>query len=620
MTGAAESLPGATWLGGGRCRFRVWAPDNEEVTLHLLEPEERRIPMEPGPRGYHQTLVEGVSERTLYLYGLSGGVERPDPASRHQPRGVHGPSRVVNPSFAWDDEAFRAPRTSDLVLYEIHVGTFTREGTFDAVVEHLDDLRELGITALEIMPVAQFPGSRNWGYDGASPWAVQNSYGGPEGLRRLVQACHRKGLAVHLDVVYNHLGPEGNYLAAFGPYFTQAYRTPWGPAVNFDGPGSDEVRAFFLGNALHWIREHHVDGLRLDALHAIIDRSAKPFLEELAEAVDEESERTGRTLLVVGEDNRNDPRLAMSRDQGGIGLHGLWSDDFHHALHTLITEESQGYYQDFGELADLERAFSHRFVYDGRYSPFRGHRYGRPAQDLPSDRFVVFVQNHDQIGNRLRGDRLSALVRLRTLVRPEALRLAAMAVILSPYVPLLFMGEEYGELAPFPYFTSHSDPRLAEAVREGRKEEFAGFGWEEDAPDPQDEGTFRSACLQRALKDKPGHRGLLALHRRLLSLRREHPALGSRRAEDLETIRQERDRVLVVKRRQGPVEGALVFRFASGNEPVSLPLGPGRWRRVLDTQEERWEGPGTLVPEVVESGGMVTLDLGPWSGLFLERG
>ncbi len=614
-----ETLPGATWLGDGRCRFRLWAPGREGVTLRILEPEERRIPMKPMSRGYHQVVAEEVSEETLYLYELPGGLQRPDPASRHQPQGVHGPSRVVNPSFPWDDGLFQAPGTRDLVLYEIHVGTFTPEGTFGAVEEHLEDLRELGITAVEIMPVAQFPGSRNWGYDGASLWAVQDSYGGPDGLRHLVRACHRKGLAVHLDVVYNHLGPEGNYLAAFGPYFTEAYHTPWGAAVNLDGPGSDEVRAFLLANALHWIREYHVDGLRLDAIHAIIDRSAKPFLEELAEAVDEESKRSSRNLLVLGEDNRNDSRLVRSRAEGGTGLHGVWSDDFHHALHTLVTKERQGYYRDFGDLLELERAFSERFAYGGRYSPFREHSYGRPARDLPADRFVVFAQNHDQIGNRLRGDRLSTLARNDTLARPGALRMVAMAVLLSPYVPLLFMGEEYGELAPFPYFTSHSDPELVEAVRRGRKEEFAGFGWEEDSPDPQDEETFRSAFLQRGLKEMKGHRGLLALHRHLLALRREHPALASRRAEDLETSRQDRDRVLLVRRRHGSIEGALVFRFASGMGRVSLPLDAGSWRRVLDTQEERWEGPGSRVPLNVESRGVLTVEMGPWSGLFLER-
>jgi maltooligosyltrehalose trehalohydrolase len=604
---------GATWLGDGRCRFRVWAPLHEEVILHILEPEERLVPMMRAPRGYHQATLEGLAPGSLYLYALANGRERPDPASRHQPQGVHGPSRVVDPGFPWEDDGFRAPEMQDLVLYEMHVGTFTSAGTFDGAAAHLQELRDLGITAVELMPVAQFPGERNWGYDGASLWAVQESYGGPHGLRRFVQACHRVGLAVHLDVVYNHLGPEGNYLGEFGPYFTDAYRTPWGSAVNFDGPGSDEVRQFFLGNALHWIREYHVDGLRLDAIHAIIDRSAKPFLEELAEAVDEESARTGRSILVVGESNRNDARLVERRDHGGTGLHGVWTDDFHHALHTLLTGESQGYYMDFGTLADLESAYRDRFAYAGRYSEFRRRRHGRSARHLPSHRFVVFAQNHDQVGNRLKGDRLGALV------PPEALRLAAAVVLLSPYVPLLFMGEEYGETAPFPYFTSHTDPELAEAVRQGRKKEFSAFEWEGDPPDPQARSTFRSAVLNHELRNRPGHRSLLDLHGELLRMRRDHPALSSREPEDLDTYRDDGARLLVPVRRSGDDCCVLLFHFSGSRARVSVPLQAGRWRRVLDTGEEVWGGGGASVPDTVESSGEVSLTLEPWAAVMLER-
>jgi len=610
---SADPLPGATWLGGGRCRFRVWAPARHEVAVRLLEPGDRVVPLGPCERGYHEAVVEDVAPGALYLIRLEDGVERPDPASRHQPRGVHGPSGVVDPTFAWDDDGFRPPAARDLVLYELHVGTFTVEGTFDAAIGHLDALRDLGITAVELMPVAQFPGDRNWGYDGAYLWAVHDGYGGPDGLRRLVRACHRRGLAVHLDVVYNHLGPEGSYLADFAPYFTDVFRTPWGAAVNFDGPGSDEVRAYFTANAQHWVREYHVDGLRLDAIHAIYDQSAVPFLEELAERVATESARRGRKVTVAGETNRNDARLVEEPGRGGTGLDAIWSDDLHHALHTLLTGESRGYYGDFGRLADLELALRDRFAYAGRYSPFRRRTYGRPARHLPADRFVVFAQNHDQVGNRPSGDRLSALV------PTAAQRLAATVVLLSPYVPLLFMGEEYGETAPFPYFTSHGDPALVEAVRKGRKEEFAEFAWGTEPPDPQDEATFRSAHLDRRLGERRGHRGLFALHHELLRMRREHPALASRRAEDLTTFRDDGAGVLAVKRRSSGAECLLIFRFAAGSARFAPPLDAGTWRRVLDTAEERWDGPGATVPETLEAGAKPSIELGAWAGVMLER-
>ena len=383
--------------------------------------------------------------------------------------------------------------------------------------------------------------------------------------------------------------------------------------MNFDGPGSDEVRAFFLQNALHWIREYRVDGFRLDAIHAIMDRSAFTFLEELSEAVAEESARTGRRILLVGESNRNDARLVEERSEGGIGLNGIWSDDFHHSLHTLVTGEEQGYYRDFGELSDLETTYRDRFAFARRYSAFRGCTYGRPARHLPGDRFVAFSQNHDQVGNRLRGDRLS------TLLPPEAQRLVASVLLLSPFVPLLFMGEEYGEPAPFPYFTSHTDPELAKAVREGRKREFAGFAWEGDPPDPQAESTFHSARLQRHLRGEQPHRGLLALHRELLRLRREHPALESLVADDVDTFRDDEHRLLMVSRRNGDLRAVLLFHFGADPCPVTAPLAKGRWRRVLDTGEERWGGRGASVPEIVEANGAATLRLGPWAGVFLER-
>jgi maltooligosyltrehalose trehalohydrolase len=421
--------------------------------------------------------------------------------------------------FIWADGAWKGLAVRDLVIYELHVGTFAPKGTFDAVIARLEQLRDLGITAIELMPIAEFPGKRNWGYDGVSLYAPQSSYGGPEALRRLVNAAHQAGLAVILDAVYNHLGPEGNYLRDFGPYFTDKYRTLWGEGWNLDGPDSDEVRRYLLDNALYWITEFHLDGLRLDAADTIVDQGATHLLEELATSVHRQAALLGRRISVIAETAANDPRFVRSQEKGGYGLDAQWSDDLHHAVHVALTREQNGYYADFGGVAPVAKALAERFVNDGRYSSFRRRRHGRPAVDLPTDRFVICVQNHDQVGNRARGERLS------TLVSAEALRLAAAILLLSPYVPLLFMGEEYGESHPFLYFVSHGDPKLVEAVREGRRREFAGFQWSGEIPDPQAESTFEASRLDWAAAGRQPHAQLRALYHDLLQLRRVHPAL-----------------------------------------------------------------------------------------------
>jgi len=606
---------GATCLGDGRCAFCVWAPRAENIAVHLVAPRERLVPLTRGERGYHYGVAAEVEPGSLYFYLLDGRKERPDPASRHQPQGVHGPSQVVDlRTFPWSDHCWFGPARQNLVFYELHVGTFTPEGTFDAVIPCLEELRELGVTAVELMPVAQFPGNRNWGYDGVYPFAAQNSYGGPAGLRRLVDACHRHGLAVFLDVVYNHLGPEGNYLNDFGPYFTYRYRTPWGMALNFDGPGSDEVRRFFIENALFWITEFHVDGLRLDAVHAITDKSALPFLEELAAAVHRQAERLGRRVYVIAESDLNDPRIIRPRTLGGFGMDAQWNDDFHHALRALLTGERRGYYGDFGRLTQLARAFTEGYVYTGQYSAYRQRRHGRRPQPAGGDQFVVFAQNHDQVGNRAKGERLSALVPF------AGLKLAAGAVLLSPFLPLLFMGEEYGETAPFQYFTSHTDPALAKAVREGRREEFAAFAWAEgEVPDPQDEAVFRRSMLQRELRRQGRHRTLFEFYRELLRLRRELPALADLNTENLEAIPYEHEQVLFVRRWCGDSAACLIFSFNDGGVTVALPVSAGRWRKRLDAAEERWLGGGSTVPDTVISSGEVTLDLSPYACILFER-
>ena len=443
------------------------------------------------------------------------------------------------------------------------------------------------------MPVAQFPGSRNWGYDGVFPYAAQGTYGGPEGLRRFVDAAHAAGLAVILDVVYNHLGPEGNVLEAYGPYFTDRYRTPWGRAVNYDDADSDEVRRYVLDNARHWIVEHHVDGLRLDAVHAIFDFGARHVLAELADELHALGAALGRRVLVIAESDLNDPRLVRSPDRGGYGLDAQWSDDFHHAVHAALTGEQTGYYEDFGGVEPVARALAERFVYSGRRSGHRRRCHGAPALDVPADRFVVAVQNHDQVGNRARGERLGGLV------EPDRQRLAAALLLLSPYVPLLFQGEEYGETNPFLYFTSHGDPALVEAVRAGRRREFAAFAWRGEVPDPQAEETFLRSRPDPSRAEGQPHAGMLALHRELLRLRRVEPALRPGSAATAVT-HHELDGWVAL--RLGHRAGDLLAAFNLGgrNAVAEAPGLPTRWRRALSTDDAAWGGPGVRAPEVVD--------------------
>jgi maltooligosyltrehalose trehalohydrolase len=434
---------------------------------------------------------------------------------------VHGASAVVVPAqFRWTDHNWRGVRREDLVFYELHVGTFSAEGTFDGVIPRLGDLKELGITAIEIMPVGQFPGGRNWGYDGVLPYAAQNTYGGPHGLQRLVDACHSAGLAIFLDVVYNHFGPEGNYLAEFGSYFTDEYKTPWGAAINYYGPDCDAVRDFVLDNVRMWLEEFHFDGLRLDAVHAIIDLGARHILKAIAEVALDAGERRGWPALAVAESDLNEPRVLHGRERGGHGLDAQWADDFHHAVHSFLTGEREGYYADFGQAHQLATAFERPFIYAWDYSPFRRRKHGARPEGLSGERFVVCIQNHDQVGNRARGDRLSSI-----LSSPSKERLAASLLLLSPYVPLLFMGQESGEEAPFPYFCSFYDPKLVEAVREGRKKEFEAFTWQGEIPDPAAESTFAAAKLGCSWPEGTSRAGLRRLYRDLIAARRNWPAL-----------------------------------------------------------------------------------------------
>jgi maltooligosyltrehalose trehalohydrolase len=604
---------GAIWLDGNRCRFRVWAPFLHKVHLHLVAPEDRVVCMEPRKRGYHTAIVEEIAPGTKYLYQLSNGKEVPDPVSRYQPDGVHGPSEIVSARFDWADTHWFGIPIENYVIYELHVGTFTSEGTFEAVIPYLNELVDIGITAIELMPVAQFSGSRNWGYDGVFPFAVQNSYGGPRGLKSLVNACHERGLAVILDVVYNHLGPEGNYLSHFAPYFTERYKTPWGAALNFDAVNSDEVRHFFVSNALEWITDHHIDALRLDAVHAILDHSALNILEELAEAVHSRGLSLNRRAYVIAESALNDTRIVRTAELGGYGLDAQWNDDFHHSMHTLLTRERHGYYVDFGDFQHMAQAFSEGFVYSGRYSVNRGRRHGNSSRAIPSVKFVVFAQNHDQIGNRLMGDRLSQLVSL------EAYKLASSVVLLSPFVPLLFMGDEYGETAPFQYFVSHSDPDLVEAVRRGRKEEFASFDWQGEPPDPQDEKTFESSKLNHSLKKEQRHRALLAFHKELIRLRKSLPALRSLSKDKMDVLSFEKEYVLAVRRWNETNEVLAIFNFNERPVQQFENVPRGAWTKRLDSSDSRWLGSGTTALETIQSPMQLDLTLQPYAVLLYEK-
>lgn len=605
-------MHGVRCLGDGRCRFRLWAPLRDEVLLRILTPEDRLIPMERKAMGYWEAEMGNVPPGSTYLYRLDKGLERPDPASGFQPQGVHGPSCVVDHgAFPWHDGDWKGLPLEEMILYELHVGTFTQEGTFDAAAVRLDDLVSLGVNALELMPVAQFSGRRNWGYDGVYPFAVQNSYGGPEGLKWFVDSCHRRGIAVILDVVYNHLGPEGNYLGDFAPFFTDRYRTGWGEAVNFDGPYSYGVRRYFVENALGWFRDYHMDGLRLDAIHALFDMSPRHFLRELSEEVERLSLPLGRSLVLIAENDRSDVRSVLSPDRGGYGLHAQWCEDFHHTLHALLTGERTGYYADYGKSDQLERTFRQGHVYSGQFSEYRKRFHGASTEGLKPGQFVAFMQNHDQVGNRMNGERLSRLVCF------ERLKLAAGALLVSPYVPLLFMGEEYGEEAPFLYFVNHIDPDLAEAVRVGRRREFVRFRWQGTPPDPQAEETFLRSKLRWKDREEGTHGVLLAFYRKLIRLRKTLPPLSDLDWRSQMVERPDKENVLVCRRWSGEDQVLCLMNFGDSETKCRPSTDGKKWERLLDSAEESWLGPGSSLPERVEGEG--ELSLSPFS-FSLYRG
>ncbi len=498
--------------------------------------------MERAERGWWRLDVPDAGPGTRYLFSLDGGPGRPDPRSGWQPEGIDGPSVLVDQgAFRWSDAGWHGYELAAAVIYELHVGTFSHDGTFDGAIEHLQHLVDLGVNAVEVMPVCESSGSRGWGYDGVDLWAPHHSYGGPEGFKRFVDACHGRNIAVVLDVVYNHLGPAGNYLSEYGPYFTDQYETAWGSAVNFDGEGSFGTRDFVISNALMWFTDYHVDGLRLDAVHAIFDEGACHVLEELATVVDRLSNELDRELWLIAESDRNDPRIARAREQHGYGVDACWDDDFHHALHTVLTGETGGYYVDFGRLGQLAKAFREGYVFDGQFSEFRQRYHGRPAGDLPGSSFVCCLQDHDQVGNRPFGERTAALV------TPDLLKVGAALVLLAPFVPMVFEGEEWGASTPFFYFTDHQDPELGEAVRQGRRREFPLTGGAE-VPDPQALDTFLQSKLDWSEVRREPHHSLVKWHRDLIALRRREPDLRTLDRKLVNTAFDEKDRWLVVRR------------------------------------------------------------------------
>ena len=510
-------------------KFDVWAPHARQVDL-VIGDDRHPMAQSPTRSGWCEVEISGAGPGTRYGFSLDGGPVRPDPRSPSQLDGIDGLSEVVDhAAFAWTDGRWRGVPWAGAVVYELHVGTFTEVGTFDGVIEKLPHLLDLGVDLIELLPVNEFPGMRGWGYDGVDLFAPHHAYGGPDGLKRLVDACHEVGVGVIMDVVYNHLGPAGNYLGEFGPYFTDKYATPWGPAVNLDDRGSDEARRFFLDNARLWLCDYHCDGLRIDAVHALVDTSAMHLLEEMALEVEALQASSGRTLYLIAESDLNDPRVVARREVGGYGLDAQWSDDFHHALHTVLSGERSGYYADFGSLEQLATALRRAFVYAGDNAPDRGRRHGRVPSGIPSWRFLGYLQDHDQIGNRAQGERSTHLM------STARLKIGAALVLCSPFVPMLFMGEEWGASTKFQYFTDHPDPDLGRAVSEGRRREFASFGWApEDVPDPQDFATFERSRLDWAELARNPHADVLDWHRRLLEIRRRFPELRDGRFEGVD--------------------------------------------------------------------------------------
>ena len=606
---------GAMPITGGGVKFRVWAPRAERLAVRILGEHACIMPMERGADDLFEAIVPDAQAGVDYLYVIDDRKERPDPVSRWQPQGVHGPSRVVDTrSFAWTDNDWRGLPLSDYLIYELHVGTFTPEGTFEAIIPKIPYLKELGITAIELMPVAEFPGGRNWGYDGVHLYAPQSTYGGPQGLKKLVDACHRADLAVVLDVVYNHLGPEGNYLADYASYFSAKYRTPWGDAINFDGPESDGVRRFFVDNALYWLTEYHVDALRLDAIHRMYDISPRHILAEIGEEFQQQAQHLGRLAWTIAESDLNDVRVIKPQSACGYGLDAQWSDDFHHSLHTLLVKSERGYFADFGRMSDLRQAITEGFVNDGRVSTYRRKRHGTSSAAQPGQQFVVFLQNHDQIANSYWGQRLS------TIMTPEQQKLAATVLFCAPNVLLLFMGQEYGETAPFFYFTSHSDPALIEAVRRGRQKEYAEYAFNREYADPQAADTFERSKLCWSRLNQPSHHAILRFYRDLIALRKRYRCLANCDKGQTSVEWDENHHWMLIRRADTDGSRALIAcNFSATTQTISTISKEDGWQLAIWSGDSKYGGSQDsaslpLVPNA-DTGNQLSIELSGWSAI-----
>lgn len=566
---------GATVLSNGDVRFRVWAPKAQTVSVAIQGASE--VPMQPTDKGFFECTVSSLQSPVDYLYRIDGKKKFSDPASRWQPQGVHGPSRVYDPrGFTWNDLSWKGIPVEEYVIYELHVGCFTPEGTFEAVINKLPYLHALGVTAIELMPVVEFPGGRNWGYDGAYPYAPHHLYGGPTALKRLIDACHREGLAVILDVVYNHLGPEGNYLDNFGYYFTDRYKTPWGTAINYDGLWSDQTREYFIENALYWLTEYHVDALRIDAVHAIYDFSAQHILKELRAAFHSRAKSLGRQAFIIAESDLNDIRIISPLEKGGYAVDAQWNDDFHHALHTVLTKSQWGYFEDFGTLAQLVKAIIEGFVYSGEWSGYRQKKFGSSSASLPGNRFVIFIQNHDQIGNASQGKRLG------TLLNQEQYKLAMTILFCSPGLPLLFMGQEWNATTPFYFFTSFQDEGVIKGVREGYCREFRL----DNHGDPQSPERFNQSKIRWDELEQANHQQMRDFTQQLIRLRKELTCLSNGRKDLIEMIFNEDEEWLILMR--GDPDGSqiiLVANLASERRKVPVPFPRGLWMLALPSSD-----------------------------------
>lgn len=579
------------------CTFHVWAPEKEEVILHIVHPFDKEFRMKKGDEGYFSLRVDDIHDGCRYYYNPGCEKDLPDPGSHYQPGGVHGPSQVIDhSSFQWTDNDWKGTPLKELVFYELHTGTFTPEGTFEAVIPMLHEIKDTGFTAIEIMPVCQFPGSRNWGYDGVYPYSVQNSYGGPDGLKKLVDACHAAGLSVFLDVVYNHMGPEGNYFSLFGPYFTKKYQVPWGDAINMDDEWSNGVRDFFSCNPCFWFSNFHIDGIRADAIHAIFDSGAVHFWEVVVKRINELEEKLGRRFYMIAESDLNSPRVIKPVESGGFGFDAQWLDDFHHVLYVILHREGKSRYEDFGSLEQLAKSYSDGFVHSGEFVRFRKRNYGASSAGIPGDKFVVFNQNHDQIGNRVMGERLTSLVSFDKLMQASA------AILLSPYLPLMFMGEEYGEDNPFLYFVNHSDEELVQAVREGRKKEFSSFRWEVEPPDPQDESTFSESIIDWNKRYSGKYRTMLEWNMKLLRIRKNHPAMRNFSKDGVFVYLSGQDGLGLVRRSEDKKNALVCFMNVSDKE-ISFTMPPldATWEKIIDSSSSEWredntDNAGNVIP------------------------